>query len=83
MWYFYVLTSEVDNEHYYGSTNDLQRRIRHHNDGKVESTKSRRPFKLIYYEAFLSQELARRREHTVKSSRGTRTALLKRLNIGV
>ena len=45
------------------------------------STKYRLPLKLIYYEAYSEESTARKREHTVKSSRGSRTALLKRINI--
>jgi len=80
MWYFYVLRSEIDNDYYYGSTGDLKNRMNLHNKGKVISTKHRKPLKLIYYEAFLEESTARKREHTVKSSRGSRFALLKRIN---
>jgi putative endonuclease len=66
---------------YYGSTNDLKRRLKEHNSGVVISTKPRVPLGLVYYEAFLTEQLARLRERTVKSSRGTRLALLKRLDI--
>lgn len=83
MWYFYILQSETDNNLYFGSTNDLKRRFQQHNNGNVRSTSTRKPLKLIYYEAYLSENAARNREHTVKSSRGSRFALLKRLNIGV
>ncbi len=80
MWYFYILLSEKDKKLYYGSTNDLKNRITLHNSGLVVSTKHRRPLKLVYYEAYLEESTARKREHTVKSSRGSRTALLKRIN---
>ncbi|MBI5476194.1 MAG: GIY-YIG nuclease family protein [Ignavibacteriales bacterium] len=40
----YVLRSLSDVKRYIGMTNDLHRRIREHNSGKVFSTKSRRPF---------------------------------------
>ena len=80
MWYFYILQSEKDQDLYFGSTGDLKNRIELHNKGKVISTKSRRPLRLMYYEAFLEESTARKREHTVKSSRGSRFALLKRIN---
>lgn len=80
MWYFYILQSEKDDKRYFGSTKDLRNRINLHNNGFVTSTKNRRPLKLIYYEAYLEESTARKREHTVKSSRGSRTALLKRIN---
>ena len=81
MWYFYILLSENDNKLYYGSTKDLKNRLTLHNNGSVASTKYRRPLKLIYYEAYLEETIARLREHTVKSSRGSRSALLKRIKI--
>jgi len=37
---------------YIGSTNDLRRRFKEYNDGKVYSTKARRPFEIVYYEAY-------------------------------
>lgn len=83
MWYFYILQSGKDDKLYYGSTNDLRRRFNEHSQGKVSSTKHRLPIELIYYEAYLNENTAREREHTIKSSRGSRAALLKRINIGV
>ena len=80
MWYFYILQSEKDDQLYFGSTNDLKKRLFMHNKGLVVSTMYRRPLKLIYYEAYLEESTARKREHTVKSSRGSRFALLKRIN---
>ena len=83
MWCFYILRSQIDSKLYYGSTNDLKRRFNEHNAGKVASTNSRKPFEVVYYEAYLDESSARTREHKVKSSRGSRLALLKRINIGV
>ena len=51
MYYTYILLSIKDNKLYTGSTDDLKRRFEEHNNGKVPSTASRLPFKLIYYEA--------------------------------
>ncbi|MFZ2521883.1 MAG: GIY-YIG nuclease family protein [Minisyncoccia bacterium] len=51
MFYVYILKSEKDNNLYTGYTNDLKRRLIEHNSGKSKSTKSRKPFELIYYEA--------------------------------
>jgi len=66
MFYVYILRSSRDQNLYTGSTNDLKRRFKEHNDGLVFSTKSRRPFELIYYEAYKSEKDARRREHNLK-----------------
>ena len=51
MYYVYVLKSLKDGDLYTGSTNNLKRRFEEHNLGKEKSTRYRRPFELIYYEA--------------------------------
>ena len=66
MFYVYILRSEKDKNLYIGSTNDLRRRLTEHNQGKTLSTKSRIPFKLLYYEACVSESDARKREHNLK-----------------
>jgi len=71
--YTYVLLSEKDRELYTGSTKNLRKRFKEHQDGKVFSTKNRRPLMLIYYEAGLSEEDARRREKSLKTFRGKMT----------
>lgn len=73
MHYVYVLLSQKDNNFYIGFTSDLKRRLKEHKDGKAYSTKSRRPLKLIYYEAHASQIDARRREDYFKTSKGKAT----------
>jgi putative endonuclease len=66
MFYVYVLKSKKDDEKYVGSTNDLKKRLSMHNSGKIYSTKSRRPFELIYYESYKAEKDARKREHNLK-----------------
>jgi len=56
MFYTYALQSVVDNNFYVGFTKDLKLRIEKHQKGRVPSTRSRRPLKLIYYEACLNQK---------------------------
>jgi len=70
MFYTYVLQSEKDLNFYTGSTKDLKLRFEQHKKGLVESTKDRRPLKLIYYEACLDQPDARKRERYLKSYHG-------------
>ena len=74
--YIYVLKSKNYEELYIGSTNNLLRRIEKHNQGLVQSTKPYRPWQIIYYEACLDIEDAKRRESYFKTSQGRR--LLKR-----
>jgi putative endonuclease len=55
---------------YTGFTQDLKLRFKQHNRGLVDSTKDRRPFELIYYEACLHRDDATRREKYLKSFYG-------------
>lgn len=71
-YYIYVLQSLKDNNFYTGYTKDLKNRLEQHNNGLVKSTKNRRPFKLVYFEACLNQQDATHREKYLKTSWGKR-----------
>jgi len=73
MYFVYVLQSEKDKKLYIGYTNNVEKRLKEHNNGKVQSTKPRIPLKLIFYEAYLNQKDALRREDYFKSTKGKRT----------
>lgn len=66
-YYVYVLKSDKDKKLYAGFTKNLKLRFEFHLKGLVESTKYRRPLKLIYYEACLSQKDATNREKYLKT----------------
>lgn len=72
MYYIYVLQSEKTERWYTGSTNDLRKRLKQHNEGKSPYTKNKLPWKLIYYEACLNEEDARSREKYLKTGMGKR-----------
>ncbi|PIP18629.1 MAG: excinuclease ABC subunit C [Candidatus Omnitrophica bacterium CG23_combo_of_CG06-09_8_20_14_all_41_10] len=72
MYYTYVIKSEKDDKWYTGSTGNLRKRFREHNDNKVFSTKGRGHFELIYYEACINEQDAREREKYLKSGMGKR-----------
>ena len=69
MWYTYIIKGNKDGRWYTGITDDLRKRLSKHNSGKVPSTKDRRPFDLIYYEACVSQDDAVAREKYLKSGK--------------
>ena len=69
-YYVYILESIKDGNWYTGFTNNLERRFAEHEEGKVFSTKNRRPLKLIYFEACVNQQDATRREKYLKSGNG-------------
>lgn len=71
-YYVYVLLSLKDGKFYVGYTKNVQSRVLEHNNGKVRSTKDRRPFKLIYWEGSINQQDATRREKYLKTSWGKR-----------
>lgn len=83
MFYTYVLLSKSDGKLYVGSTNNLKRRFAEHNAGDVESTKPRRPLKLIYYEAYLLEIDARNREKQLKLRGRTLQGLKRRLKFSL
>jgi putative endonuclease len=72
MYYTYVLQSDEDGKFYVGYTKDLKLRFDQHDKGFVASTRDRRPLKLIYYEACVSQYDALKRESYFKTYNGKR-----------
>ncbi len=76
MFYVYLLESEEGNHLYTGYTSDLKKRLREHNQGLNSSTKRYGRWRLIYYEASLNKDDARRREKYLKTTQGGR--LIKR-----
>jgi putative endonuclease len=64
--YIYILKCS-DNTLYTGWTNNLEKRLKAHNDKKgAKYTKSRLPVTLEYYETFESKEEAMSREYYIK-----------------
>lgn len=83
MFYTYVIKNKKDLDLYIGSTNDLRRRIVEHNSGMVRSTKSRKPFEIVYYEAYKSKKDARKREYNLKLRSRAFAQLKKRIKHSV
>ena len=62
----YILKCK-DGTYYTGWTNNLEKRVKDHNDGNgAKYTKTRRPVELIYHEIFETKEEAMRREYAIK-----------------
>ena len=80
MYYVYIIKSKVDEDLYFGSTNDLRKRFAEHNSGKVFSTKHRKPFELVYYEAYKAEKDARNREHNLKLRANALNQLKRRIS---
>ncbi len=71
-YYVYILRSIKDGNFYTGYTNNIIKRIIEHNKGRVESTKKRVPFELVYWEGCLNQQDATKREKYLKTAWGKR-----------
>ena len=65
-----VMRSEKDMNFYVGFTKNLKQRFDKHQKGLVDSTKDRRPLKLVYYEACLNRSDATKREKYFKTYHG-------------
>ena len=70
MFYPYILKSLRDGSYYYGSTKDIDQRLREHNSGKVRYTKGHLPYAIHYFETFSSRKEANEREKFFKSIEG-------------
>ncbi len=74
--YTYILECK-DGSLYTGWTNDLEKRIKAHNDGKgAKYTKTKRPVKLVYFEVFETKEEAMSREYAIKRLKRAEKLLL-------
>ncbi len=72
MFYTYLLKSEKDGRWYTGSTNDLRKRLKQHNDNQSTYTKNKGPWKIIYYETCINKKDGESREKYLKSGMGKR-----------
>ncbi|MDD5145981.1 MAG: GIY-YIG nuclease family protein [Candidatus Pacebacteria bacterium] len=70
MHYVYILFSQKLKKRYIGKTSDLKIRIKQHNSGKSNFSSKGMPWKLVYYEAFLTKDDATREELFLKTGKG-------------
>ncbi len=70
MFFTYVLYSQKDGKLYIGYSANIIERFARHRKGEVPATVNRRPLELIYYEAYLIESEARRREKYLKGGNG-------------
>ena len=70
MYLTYILQSQANDHHYIGHTKDIVIRHQRHNNGMVRSTKSARPWHIVYIENFQTKNEAYRRELEIKSYKG-------------
>jgi len=65
--YIYLIKSKRDGSYYFGSTNDVNRRLFEHNSGKSVSTRCKRPWDLLELVKFSDTRTARKVEKLLKS----------------
>ncbi|MEK7560721.1 MAG: GIY-YIG nuclease family protein [Patescibacteria group bacterium] len=68
----YLIESTQHDRWYIGSTGDLRKRLKQHNDGESSYTRKYCPWILLYYEACRSKDDALAREKYLKSGMGRR-----------
>lgn len=72
-YYVYVIKSLHKNFLYVGFTENIVVRFQQHNNKENPSTKIYTPFELIHYEAYRSEQDAKRREEYFKTTKGKTT----------
>ena len=71
MYYAYILRSEADpSQIYKGLTEDIEKRLDYHNSGKVYHTAKYKPWRMVFYAAFETRELAADFEKYLKTASG-------------
>ncbi|MSR78396.1 MAG: GIY-YIG nuclease family protein [Candidatus Omnitrophica bacterium] len=69
---FVYLLKLSNGDIYKGITDNLDRRLKEHQSGKVDSTKNYQPCALLGYEAYVLKSDALRRETFLKTTEGRR-----------
>ena len=76
--YTYIVECS-DGTLYTGWTNDIEKRLKAHNEGKAGAkyTRAKRPVELVYYEGYATKEEAMSREYAIKQlTRAKKLALM-------
>jgi len=70
MYTVYIIKSEKNERYYVGFTNNIGDRLSHHNSGATTSTRSGRPWSIVYREQFSDKKSAWLRERQIKKYKG-------------
>jgi len=79
MFFVYIIKSRRDKTLYTGYTSDLRKRFKEHNSGLAKSTKFKKPWRIVYYEAYASRQDAKKREENLKLRAKALRQLLNRI----
>lgn len=80
MYYVYILEDQ-NTKRYIGYSANLRRRISEHLSGKVFTTRKMESPRLIYYEAYETDDAAREREKKLKQFGSSYHGLIQRLKL--
>lgn len=83
MHYTYILLSSKSHIFYFGSSNDLNKRLKLHNSGKVSSTRPHIPWRLAWYGAFETEKQARDFELYLKNGSGKAFAYKRLISVAL
>jgi putative endonuclease len=67
--FLYILQSEKNKKYYIGITKDIETRLNQHNRGVGKSTRSNRPWCLVYTEEYQTRSEAAIREKEIKNQK--------------
>ncbi|WP_424964245.1 GIY-YIG nuclease family protein [Ekhidna sp.] len=70
-YWVYMLRSEKDRSFYIGYTSNLENRVKKHQLGYSRYTRTKRPWKLVYFETFDLKSEAIKRERFLKDQKNT------------
>jgi len=70
MYCTYIIRSKTTGKFYIGSTQNLENRLKRHNQGHTKSISGKGPFELIHKEVFETRRKAYKRERQIKSYKG-------------
>jgi putative endonuclease len=66
----YILLNKSKTRTYTGVADDVDKRLKRHNDGNVPASRSYRPYDVIHVETYATLGEARQKEHFYKSTTG-------------
>ena len=72
MYYVYILLNKAKTKTYTGVADDVNKRLVAHNEGRVQSSRLDRPYKIAHAEPFETLSEARQKEKFYKSTTGRR-----------
>jgi putative endonuclease len=76
MYFVYILQDQITGRLYTGRTENLDRRLKEHQEHKTWTTARMKELRLVFYEAFSAKEDSIRRERYLKSTKGKATLRL-------